>query len=86
LQQRTIGFSPLPVQSGRLPYSDSGFWRDLKRAGEEAGIGAAGTHAFRRTYRSWLDAVRRARSLPTMAAANLIVAFVIDVNGSSTSC
>lgn len=46
-----------PVQLGRLPYSDSGFWRELQRAGKEAGIGALGTHAFRHTYRSWLDAV-----------------------------
>jgi integrase len=32
-------------------------WRELQRAAEVAGIGALGTHAFRHTYRSWLDAV-----------------------------
>jgi len=46
-----------PFQLGRLPYSDSGFWRELQRAGKEAGIGSLGTHTFRHTYRSWLDAV-----------------------------
>lgn len=46
-----------PIQLGRLPYSDSGFWRELQRAAKEAGIGSLGTHAFRHTYRSWLDAV-----------------------------
>lgn len=46
-----------PVQLGRLPYTDSGFWRELQRAATAAGIGALGTHAFRHTYRSWLDAV-----------------------------
>jgi integrase len=46
-----------PVQLGRLPYCDSGFWRELQRAAKEAGIGALGTHAFRHTHRSWLDAV-----------------------------
>ena len=46
-----------PVQLGRLPYCDSGFWRELQRAGENAGIGKLGTHAFRHTHRSWLDAV-----------------------------
>jgi len=46
-----------PVQLGRLPYSDSGLWRELQGAGSEAGIGAIGTHTFRHTYRSWLDAV-----------------------------
>jgi integrase len=47
-----------PVQLGRLPYCDSGFWRELQRAAKAAGIGGLGTHAFRHTYRSWLDAVR----------------------------
>lgn len=46
-----------PFQLGQLPYSDSGFWRELQRAAKEAGIGSLGTHTFRHTYRSWLDAV-----------------------------
>ena len=46
-----------PVQLGRLPYCDSGFWRELQRASKAAGIAGLGTHAFRHTYRSWLDAV-----------------------------
>ncbi len=46
-----------PLKLGRLPYSYTGFWRELERAAKEAGIGHLGTHAFRHTYRSWLDAV-----------------------------
>jgi integrase len=46
-----------PLKIGRLPYSYTGVWRELQRAGETAGIGKLGTHAFRHTYRSWLDAV-----------------------------
>ena len=46
-----------PVKLGDLPYSYTGFWRELQRAAKEAGIGQLGTHAFRHTYRSWLDAV-----------------------------
>jgi integrase len=46
-----------PLKLGRLPYSYTGFWRELERATKEAGIGHLGTHAFRHTYRSWLDAV-----------------------------
>jgi len=42
---------------GRLPYSYTGVWRELQRAAKEAKIGHLGTHAFRHTYRSWLDAV-----------------------------
>jgi len=41
-----------PVQIGRLPYTDSGFWRELQRAAKAAGIQPLGTHAFRHTYRS----------------------------------
>ncbi|HEY7097401.1 MAG TPA: site-specific integrase [Terriglobales bacterium] len=46
-----------PLKLGRLPYSYTGYWRELQRAGVESGIGQLGTHAFRHTYRSWLDAV-----------------------------
>ena len=46
-----------PVKIGRLPYSYTGVWRELQRAAEAGGIGKLGTHAFRHTYRSWLDAV-----------------------------
>lgn len=46
-----------PVKIGRQPYSYTGVWRELQRAAEAAGIGKLGTHAFRHTYRSWLDAV-----------------------------
>jgi integrase len=46
-----------PVKIGRLPYSYTGVWRELVRAAGVARIGHLGTHAFRHTYRSWLDAV-----------------------------
>ena len=46
-----------PMKLGRLPYSYTGVWRELVRAVVPAGIGHIGTHAFRHTYRSWLDAV-----------------------------
>ncbi len=46
-----------PFKLGRLPYSYPGFWRELQRAGADAGIGKLGTHTFRHTYRSWLDAM-----------------------------
>jgi integrase len=46
-----------PLKLGRLPYSYTGVWRELQRAADAAGIGRLGTHSFRHTYRSWLDAV-----------------------------
>jgi integrase len=46
-----------PIKHGREPYSYTGVWRELDRAASKAGIGHLGTHAFRHTFRSWLDAV-----------------------------
>lgn len=48
---------PSPVKLGRLPYSYTGYWRGLQDAASAAGLGRLGTHTFRHTYRSWLDAV-----------------------------
>ena len=46
-----------PLKLGRQPYSYTGFWRELDRAGKECGIGHIGTHTFRHSYRMWIDAV-----------------------------
>lgn len=46
-----------PVQIGRLPWSYTGVKEELQRAADAAGIGHLRTHAFRHTYRTWLDSV-----------------------------
>jgi len=46
-----------PVRLGRLPYSYTGVCCELNRAATAANLGHLGTHTFRHTYRSWLDAV-----------------------------
>lgn len=46
-----------PVQIGRLPWSYTGVKDELQRAADLAGIGHLRTHAFRHTYRTWLDSV-----------------------------
>ena len=46
-----------PIKLGRLPYSYTGVWRELERAAGGADVAHLGTHSFRRTHRSWLDAV-----------------------------
>ncbi len=46
-----------PLKIGRLPYSYTGFWRELDRAGKDCGIGHIGTHSFRHSYRMWIDAI-----------------------------
>jgi len=46
-----------PLKIGKLPYSYTGFWRELDRASEAAGLGHMGTHTFRHSYRMWIDAI-----------------------------
>jgi integrase len=46
-----------PLKLGRLPYSYTGVCSELQRATTAAKLGHLGTHTFRHTYRSWLDAV-----------------------------
>jgi len=45
-----------PVKLGRLPYSYTGVRRLMARSAEAAEIGHLTTHAFRHTYRTWLNA------------------------------
>jgi integrase len=46
-----------PIRLGRLPYSYTGVCVAIQTAATAAKIGRIGTHTFRHTYRSWLDAV-----------------------------
>jgi integrase len=44
-----------PMKIGRLPYSYGGVLRTLQRAADTAGIGKVTTHAFRHSFRTWLN-------------------------------
>jgi integrase len=46
-----------PLKLGRLPYSYTGVCVAIQEAANKAKLGHFGTHTFRHTYRSWLDAV-----------------------------
>lgn len=46
-----------PLKLGRLPYSYTGVCVAIQEAAKKAKLGHFGTHTFRHTYRSWLDAV-----------------------------
>jgi integrase len=46
-----------PLKLGRLPYSYTGVCVAIQEAAKKANLGHFGTHTFRHTYRSWLDAV-----------------------------
>lgn len=43
------------MKMGRLPYSDTGVRQTLQRAADAAGIGKLTTHAFRHSFRTWLN-------------------------------
>jgi integrase len=45
-----------PAQLGRWPISYSGYRDVVREAAVSAGIGRVGTHVFRHSFRSWLDA------------------------------
>jgi integrase len=47
-----------PFNLGRLPYSYTGTRQELVRAAKAAGIGSISTHAFRHTFRTWLDTMK----------------------------
>lgn len=70
-----------PVKLGRLPYSYTGFWRELERASNAAGIGHLGTHAFRHTHRSWLDAVGTSIAVQQKMMRHASIRTTMDVYG-----
>lgn len=46
-----------PVKLGRLPLSYTSYRDAVQRASVAAGLGKIGTHSFRHSFRSWLDAM-----------------------------
>ncbi|MFL6307826.1 MAG: tyrosine-type recombinase/integrase [Candidatus Sulfotelmatobacter sp.] len=46
-----------PFQLGKLPFSYTGVKQELQRAADAARLGHLRSHAFRHTYRTWLDSV-----------------------------
>lgn len=46
-----------PLKLGTLPYSYTGFWRELDRASKAAGLGHISSHTFRHSYRMWIDSI-----------------------------
>jgi integrase len=70
-----------PLNIGRLPYSYTGTRRILGHASEAAGLGHLTTHAFRHTYRSWLDAVKTPISVQQKMMRHASIITTMDVYG-----
>ena len=70
-----------PVNTGRQPYSYTGTRRILGNASEDAGLGHVTTHAFRHTYRSWLDAVKTPIAVQQKMMRHASIITTMDVYG-----
>lgn len=76
---------PSPVKLGRLPFSYTGYWRALQGAAKAAGIGRLGTHSFRHTYRSWLDAVGTAITVQQKLMRHSDIQTTLNIYGDVVS-
>ncbi len=72
---------PSPVKLGRLPYSYTGYWRAIQSACAAAGLERLGTHSFRHTYRSWLDAVGTAITVQQRLMRHSDIQTTINIYG-----
>jgi integrase len=70
-----------PFSIGRLPYSYGGTRDVLSRAAKASGIGHVSTHAFRHTYRSWLDATGAAISVQQKMMRHASIKTTMDIYG-----
>ncbi len=70
-----------PFSIGRLPYSYGGMRGELERAGKASGLGHVTTHAFRHTYRSWLDATGAAVSVQQKMMRHASITTTMNIYG-----
>jgi integrase len=73
---------PSPLKIGKLPYSYTGYWRALQDAAKAAGLGRVGTHSFRHTYRSWLDAVGTALTVQQKLMRHSDIQTTLNIYGN----
>ena len=73
---------PSPAKIGLLPYSYTGHWRGLQDPSVAAGLGRLGTHSFRHTYRSWLDAVKAPITVQQKLMRHSDIQTTLNVYGS----
>ncbi|HLM79286.1 MAG TPA: site-specific integrase [Terriglobales bacterium] len=70
-----------PFSIGRWPYSYGGTRDELTRAAKASGIGPVSTHAFRHTYRSWLDATGAPVSVQQKMMRHASIKTTMDIYG-----
>jgi integrase len=72
-----------PVQVGRLPYSYTGVKQELQRAADATSLGHLRSHAFRHTYRTWLDSVGTPATPDMREAHGKIVGLALNGTGTA---
>ncbi len=70
-----------PCKLGRLPYSYTGYHRIIENAAKAAGLGRLGTHSFRHTFRSWLDAVGTALTVQQKLMRHADIQTTLNIYG-----
>jgi integrase len=74
-----------PVKIGRLLYSYTGVWRELDRASEAAGLGHMGTHTFRHSCRTWIDAIGTPIGVQQKLMRHSDIRTTMYINGDSAT-
>jgi integrase len=71
-----------PLKLGRLPYSYTGVRRIVARAARAAEIGPLTTHAFRHTFRTWLNANGTPMGTQQKLMRHSTIAMTMDTYGT----
>jgi integrase len=74
-----------PTKLGRQPYSYTGFWRELDRAGQLSGIGHIGTHTCRLSYRMWIEAIGSPIGVKQKLMRHADIRTTINIYGEAAS-
>jgi integrase len=74
-----------PVQVGRLPYSYTGVKQEIQRAADAASLGHLRSHAFRHTYRTWLDSVGTSVGVQQKLMRHADIRTTMNVYGDAAS-
>jgi integrase len=72
-----------PVKIGRLPYSYNGVLLTLQRAADAAGIGKLATHAFRHSFRTWLNQTGAPIATQQKLMRHSSIAMTMDTYGTT---
>ncbi len=74
-----------PFQVGRLPYSYTGVKQELQRAADAASLGHLRSHAFRHSYRTWLDSVGTQVGVQQRLMRHAVIRTTMNIYGDAAT-